>query len=156
MHGRFDVVAAEALAFAPRATRFAAMPRSTNAVSILDQLLRLRAINALPLVETAPGRGVWRYGFRCAGQPVTIDLDTTVLCIRVYHDRDEIAMSATTPEMMDTLFGKRPVPADVPKSSEAECVAALRKIVAEWRDGNARIYMRPPAQVGHPDNWNRA
>jgi hypothetical protein len=132
------------------------MPRSTNAVHILDQLLRLRALNALPLVESAPGRGVWRYGFRCAGQPVTIDLDTTVLCIRVYHDRDEVAMSAVTPEMMDTLMGRRPVPAETGKSTEAECLAALRQIVAQWRDGNARIYMRPPAQVGHPDNWNRA
>jgi hypothetical protein len=132
------------------------MPPSTGAVRILEQLLRLRAAGALPLVESAPGRGVWRYGFRAAGQPVSIDLDTTVLCVRCYHDRDEVAMGTVTPSMMDTLLGKRPVPADVAKSSEAECLAELRKIVAEWRDGNPRVYMRPPETVGHPDNWNRA
>jgi hypothetical protein len=132
------------------------MPPSTYAARIVDQLLRLRAANALPLVESAPGRGVWRYGFRAAGQPVSIDLDTTVLCVRVYHHRDEVAMGVVTPSVMETLLGKRPVADDVPKSTEAACVAELRKIVAEWRDGNARIYMRPPATVGHPDNWNRA
>ncbi len=132
------------------------MPRSINAAHIVEQLLPLRAAGALPLVESAPGRGVWRYAFRAAGQPVTIDLDATVLTLKCYHDRDEVAMSAVAPETMDVLLGKRPVPAGVAKATEAECVARLRKIVADWRAGNARIYMRPPATVGHPDNWNHA
>jgi len=132
------------------------MPRSSYAALILEQLLRLRAGNALPLVETAPGRGVWRYGFRAAGQPVSIDLDATVNTLRCYHHRDEVAMSPVMPAFMETLLGKRPVAAGTPAGTESECVAELRRIVAEWREGNARIYMRPPVKVGHPDNWNRA
>jgi hypothetical protein len=44
----------------------------------------------------------------------------------------------------------------VSRSSEAECIAELRKIVADWRLDNPRVYMRAPDTVGHPDNWNRA
>jgi hypothetical protein len=35
-------------------------------------------------------------------------------------------------------------------------VAELRRIISAWKEGNARIFIRPPAVVGHPDNWNRA
>jgi hypothetical protein len=131
-------------------------PTDPYARRILEQLLRLRAANALPLVETAPGRGIWRYVFRAAGQPVEIDLDLTVLSLRCYHARDEVAMSPVPPATMEALLGRRPVPADVAKSTEAECVAELRKTVADWREGNPRIYMKPPDTAGHPDNWNHA
>jgi len=131
-------------------------PTDPFAVRILGQLLALRAAGALPLVESAPGRGIWRFGFRAAGQPVSIDLDTTVLCLRCYHDRDEVAMGPVPEAVMDALLGKRPVPPDVPKSSPADSIAALRKAVADWREGNPRIYMQPPEKIGHPDNWNGA
>ena len=131
-------------------------PHDVFARRIVEQLLRLRAGNALPLVETAPGRAIWRWGFRAAGQPVSVDLDMTVLCLRVYHARDEVAMSPVDVATMEVLTGKRPVPAGVAKATEAECVAELRKIVADWRAGNPRIYMQPPATAGHPDNWNGA
>jgi hypothetical protein len=131
-------------------------PHDAFARRILEQLVRLRAANTLPLAETAPGRGVWRWGFRAAGQPVSVDLDTTVLCLRVYHARDEVAMGPVDVATMDVLMGKRPAPAGVAKATEAECVAELRRIVADWRLGNPRIYMQPPATAGHPDNWTGA
>jgi hypothetical protein len=131
-------------------------PTDPYAVRVLEELLKLRAAGALPLVESAPGRGIWRFGFRAAGQPVSIDLDTTVLCVRCYHARDEVAMSPVPESVMDALLGKRPVPAGVPKVAPADAIAALRKVVADWREGNARVYMRPPATAGHPDNWNGA
>src|SRR5262245_13152479 len=132
------------------------VPTDPYAVRILEQLLSLRAAGALPLVESAPGRGIWRYGFRAAGQPVSIDLDTTVLCLRVYHARDEVAMGPVPEAVMDALLGRKPVPDGVPKAAPADTLAELRKIVADWREGNPRIYMTPPETVGHPDNWNRA
>lgn len=135
------------------------MPRSTQdrfGRALLAQLLRLRAGNALPLAETKPGRGIWRWGLRVGGQRVEIDLDATVREMRCYHDRDEIAMSPLSPETMDVLLGRRPVPAGIEKGDESEIAGEIRKIVAEWRDGNARLYMRPPAKAGHPDNWNHA
>jgi hypothetical protein len=131
-------------------------PRDRFAVRILDQLVRLRAVGALPLTETAPASGVWRYRFRAAGQPVSIDLDTTVVEMRCYHDRDEIAMGPLSAELLDMLLGKRPTPPDAAGTAEAEVLAEMRRIVADWREGNPRIYMRPPAKVGHPDNWNGA
>lgn len=132
------------------------VPHDLFARRILETLLRLRAANALPLVETAPGRGIWRWGFRAAGQPVSVDLDLTVLCLRVYHARDEVAMSPVDVATMETLLGRRPVPAGVAKATEAESIVEMRRIVADWREGNPRIYMQPPATAGHPDNWNAA
>jgi hypothetical protein len=133
---------------APTADKFAR--------EIVEQLMRLREADALPLVESAPGRGVWRYAFRAAGQPVSIDLDATVLSLRCYHGRDEVAMSPVPPATVEMLLGRRPIPAGRAKTTEAEAVAALRRIVAAWREGNPRIYMTPPGTVGHADNWNRA
>jgi hypothetical protein len=132
------------------------VPTDPFALRMMEQLLRLRAAGALPLVESSPGRGIWRFGFRAAGQPVSIDLDTTVLCLRCYHARDEVAMSPVPEAVMDALLGKRPVPDDVPKTAPSDAIAEMRKIVADWREGNPRIYMQPPATAGHPDNWNRA
>jgi hypothetical protein len=129
---------------------------SPFAARLLDQLLRLRAGGALPLVETAPGSGVWRWGFRAGGQPVTTDLDTTVCELRCYHDRDEVSMSPVRPGTMEMLLGKAPMPGDVPKTTEADGVAEMRRIIKDWREDNPRLYMRPPVKVGHPDNWNRA
>jgi hypothetical protein len=146
----------EARASATNVRRMSPVPTDPYAVRILEQLLRLRAAGALPLVESAPGRGIWRYGFRAAGQPVSIDLDTTVLCLRVYHARDEVAMGPVPEAVMDALLGRKPVPADVPKTPPADTLEELRRVVADWRDGNPRIYMQPPETVGHPDNWNGA
>ncbi len=123
---------------------------------ILDQLLRLRAAGALPLAESRPGSGVWRFGFRAGGRMVSVDLDATVLELRCYHDREEVAMGPVRAETMDVLIGRLPVPADAPRSGEAECLAELRRIVADWRELNPRIDIRPPVKVGHPDNWNHA
>ena len=134
----------------------ARVPTDPYAVRILEQLLRLRAAGALPLVEAAPGRGIWRFGYRAGGQHVSLDLDTTVLCLRVYHARDEVAMSPVPEAVMDALLGKKPVPADVPKTAPSDTIAELRKVVADWREGNPRIYMQPPETAGHPDNWNGA
>jgi len=133
-------------------------PRDPFAIRIIRQLLRLRAAGALRLAETRPGSGVWRYGFRAAGQLVTIDLDTTVLSLRCYHARDEVAMSPLTEAMLDTLLGRRdPVPGDAGASgTEAEIVGELRRVVADWREGNPRVYLSPPVTAGHPDNWNGA
>jgi hypothetical protein len=131
-------------------------PKDPFAIRIIEQLLRLRAANALPLTEIAPGRGVWRYAFRVGGQPVTCDLDTIVLEIRVYHHRDEVAMSPLTSELMAMLLGRIPMNTELPAGTEADIVRELRKVIVDWRDGNARIFMRPPVKVGHPDNWNHA
>jgi hypothetical protein len=131
-------------------------PKDPFGRRMLGELLRLRAIGALPLVETAPGRQIWRYAFRVGGQRVSVDLDATVLEMRCYHHRDEVAMCAVPVELMDVLLGRRPVPSDVPTGEEGAIVAELRRIVGEWRDDNPRLYMQPPVKVGHPDNWNRA
>lgn len=132
------------------------IPRDPFGVRILKELVRLRASSALKLVETAPGSRVWRYSFRAAGQPVSCDLDTTALELRCYHHRDEVAMVHLPVGVMDVLTGRRNAPEDVPVASEAEIVADLRSVIADWREGNPRIYMSPPVKAGHPDNWNGA
>jgi hypothetical protein len=120
----------------------------------IDALLALRAAGGLDARETAPGSGVWRWRFRAGGWPVTVDLDAGVLCLRMVHDRDEVAMGRVPAKAMDALVGGAPPP---PTQATAEhAMAALRAIVAEWKQGNARLQIVPPVKVGHPDNWNRA
>jgi hypothetical protein len=120
----------------------------------LDALLALRAAGAFDPRETAPGSGVWRWAFRAAGWPVTVDLDGGVLCLRMVHDRDEVAMGRVPGKVMDALLGAAPPP---PCSATAEeAMSALRALVSDWKEGNARLGIVPPVKVGHPDNWNRA
>ncbi|MCE9636577.1 MAG: hypothetical protein K8T90_12805 [Planctomycetes bacterium] len=124
---------------------------------ILEQLLWLRAAKAFDPKETAPGRGVWRWQFRAAGWPVVIDLDTSVHEIRVYHDRDEVAMAPVTTKLMAILLGGD-LPPDTGEKvpSPDASIQELRKIVEHWKAGNARIFIRPPMKVGHADHGNRA
>lgn len=131
-------------------------PTDPFAVRILDLLVRLRAGGDLPLRETAPGRGVWRWTFRACGAHVSIDLDAVVSSLRCYHEREELAMSAVPPETMDVLLGRSPVPPGTPATTQEAALAELRRVVADWREGNPRIGMSPPVKVGHPDNWNDA
>jgi hypothetical protein len=124
---------------------------------ILEQLLLLRAAGGFEPAETAPGRGVWQWTFRAGGWPVDVILDTHVLEVRVYHGRDEVAMGRVPEPAMNLLLGRVPVDTGGEKvPAPAEIVAELRRIISAWKEGNARIFIRPPAVVGHPDNWNRA
>jgi hypothetical protein len=122
---------------------------------ILLHLLALRENEALPLPEIAPGRGIFRYRFRAAGWPVTVDLDTSVLEMRVYHGRDEVAMTRVTERLMDELLG-RAKPAKKSGLTAEQALAALRQDIRDWKAGNPRIFVRPPVKIGHPDNWNGA
>lgn len=132
-------------------------PQNAHARRILEQLLRLREAQALDLRETAPGRGVWKWRFRAGGWPVDVVLDSNVLEMRVYHDRDEVAMSRVPSPVMDRLVARELPPASGDRRPSAdEAVAALREVVADWKRGNARIFIRPPAVVGHPDRGNGA
>lgn len=124
---------------------------------ILEQLLWLRAAGAFDPKETAPGRGVWRWQFRSGGWPVVFDLDTTVNEMRVYHDRDEVAMSPVTTKLMGILLGGAMPPDTGEKVPPAEeTLRGLRELIAGWKSGNARIFIRPPVKVGHPDHGNGA
>jgi hypothetical protein len=147
------------LARTPRPAYLRGMPRLPSdpyAVRMLEGLLRLRAAGGLGFAETAHGRGIWRWRFRAGGDVVVVDLDTTVLEMRCYHNRDEVAMGHVPQSVMDALLGRAPPPPAVPKADPAAVLAELREVVADWRRGNARIDIRPPVKVGHPDNWNGA
>lgn len=125
--------------------------------SILEQLLLLRLAGAFSPTETTPGCGVWNWRFRSGGWPVDVVLDRTVMELRVYHGRDEVAMGRVTDRAMDLVLGREVLPRTAePVPSAEETLAELRKIVARWKAGNARIFISPPHKVGHPDNWNRA
>ncbi len=124
---------------------------------ILWQLLCLRAVGAIEFAETARGSGVFRYGFRAGGWPVTIDLDTGVVEMRVYHARDEVAMVRVPEKALYQLLGRIPMPVGAQTTGTAEsALAELRNAIAEWKRENPRIFILPPSKVGHPDNWNRA
>lgn len=122
---------------------------------VLRGLLSLRAAGALDLKETAPGRGIWRTSFRAAGWPISIDVDASVLEVRVYHSRDEVTMGRVAGDTLDQLLGRAPVPAGTPKDAAAAW-AELRAVVADWKRDNPRIFIRQPETVGHPDHHNRA
>ncbi|MCG3134007.1 MAG: hypothetical protein HMLKMBBP_01276 [Planctomycetes bacterium] len=133
----------------------AAASRTDLGSRIVRGLLSLRAAGALELRETAPGRGIFRTGFRAAGWPVSMDVDASVLEIRVYHSRDEVAMSRVSGTVLDQILGRSPVPAGTPKDAAAAW-SELRAVVADWKRDNPRLFIRPPEKAGHPDNWNRA
>lgn len=122
---------------------------------VVEQLLALRTAGALDFRETAPGRGIWKWSFRAGGWPVDVLLDESVLEVRVYHARDEVAMGRVEPAALAVLLGRAAPPAGE-RASADEAMAGLRAIVAEWKKGNARIFISPPRTQGHPDNWNRA
>lgn len=124
---------------------------------ILWNLLALRASSAIEFKETSRGSGIFRYGFRAGGWPVTVDLDTSVLEMRVYHARDEVAMVRMPERAMDQLLGTAAMPKDTGvKNDPAAAMAGLRAAIKDWKTENPRIFIRPPVKVGHPDNWNHA
>lgn len=124
--------------------------------AIAAQLLLLRAAGALDLRETGPRSGVWAWRFRAGGWPVDVVLDDNVLEMRVYHGRDEVAMSRIPAPAMNALLGREPARVEGQPPRADDVIAELRRLVAGWKAGNARIFTVPPQVVGHPDNWNRA
>ncbi len=127
---------------------------------ILEQLLRLRAADALPLrsgdAAQLPER-IWRFEFRAGGWPVHIDLDDTVLEVRVHHGRESIAKGRVPEGLMRVLLGSRPAPTGLAAGASAEeSMAALRAIVGDWRRGNARVFIDSPSVARHQDGWNNA
>jgi len=131
-------------------------PATDRCRDFVEQLLRLRAVGAFAPQEDAKTRGIHRWRFRAGGWPVDVDLDTTVLELRVYHGRDEVAMGRVPERAMAMLLGREPVPADGARPDADAVVAELRRLVADWKSKNARIFIRPPVKVGHPDHGNRA
>jgi hypothetical protein len=131
-------------------------PQNEYELRILEQILGLRAAGAFQPAESAPGRGVWNWRFRAGGWPVDVVLDETVLEMRVYHGRDEVAMGRVPAPAMAVLLGRAPAPNGSAAPSGDACLAELRKVVADWKSGNARIHIVPPVKVGHPDHWNGA
>ncbi len=123
---------------------------------ILEQLINLRAADALPLAESDGPGGIYTWGFRAAGWPIELLLDMTVLEIRVYHGRHTIATGRVNAPLMAILVGRLPVPAQLAGASEDEALAALRAIVAHWRERNPRVFMEPPRTARHPDGWNNS
>jgi hypothetical protein len=122
---------------------------------ILEQLLKLRSVHALPLRELETPAGLHRFQFRAAGWPVQVDLDETVLEMRVYTGRQTIATGRVAPEVMSAVLGRTPIDAGGAVSAD-DCIAALREIVGDWRSRNARVHMEPPRVARHPDGWNNA
>jgi hypothetical protein len=124
---------------------------------ILWSLLSLRASAAIEFKETSRGSGIFRYAFRAGGWPVTVDLDTSVVEMRVYHGRDEVAMVRMPERAMDQLLGTAAMPKDTAVQNDAAAAGALlRAAIKDWKSENPRIFIRPPVKVGHPDNWNHA
>ena len=124
---------------------------------ILWQLLCLRAVGALEFTETSPGSDIFRYGFRAGGWPVTVDLDLSVIEMRVYHARDEVAMVRVPEKAMEQLLGRAPMPKGATTTGDAAtALAELRNAIRDWKKDNPRIFILPPEKVGHPDNWNHA
>jgi len=122
---------------------------------ILEQLVKLCAASAsTPFARLESPDGIWRFTFRAGGWPVQVDIDSTVLEVRVYHGRQVIAMGRVTAPVFAALTGAEPLAKG--SASADECIAALRAIVADWRRRNARVYMEPPRVARHPDGWNNA
>lgn len=139
----------------PATTRQQRHGETRFAERILEQLLRLRAAHALPLEPLTNPEGVHRWTFRAGGWPIQVDLDETVLEMRVYHDRQTVATGRVPANVMGALLGRSAIDAGGAVSPE-DCMAALRAIVADWRRNNARVFMEPPRVARHPDGWNNA
>lgn len=122
---------------------------------IVDQLLALKGAGALDAVATSPGSSVWRWRFRAGGWPIDVVIDQSVLEVRVYHGRDEVAMGRIPEHVANALIAASG-PGTPDHAAADAAIARLREVVAEWKSMNARIYIQPPVKVGHPDNWNDA
>jgi hypothetical protein len=121
-------------------------------VRVQECLLQLAEFGALPLIESDPDSEVFRIRFRSAGNSVDIDLDRTVLEIRVYHERDVLTTGRVREEIMDALLGTG---AGARQPTRAE-LAPLRQVVQDWKSRNARMYMRSPDVARHPDGRNNS
>lgn len=121
---------------------------------LLRALLTLKSAGSLPLEQTAPGSGVWRFRTRAAGWPVVIDLDSTVFGLRAYHGNDVIATGAVSEQVLGALIEDGAKAAAAPPGREA--LADLRAVIADWKSANARIFMKAPDVARHPDGWNNS
>ncbi len=122
---------------------------------ILEQVLRLRAADALPMHEVPGAEGMHRWTFRAAGRRIQVDIDETVLGLRVYDGRQTISTGRVSAHAMAALLGRAPIETGGAVAA-ADCLAALREIVAAWREKNARVFMEPPRVARHPDGHNNA
>jgi len=124
---------------------------------ILEQVLRLRAADALDMQPLTDPQGLFTWTFRASGWPIEVHLDETVLEMRVYHGRHTISTGRVPPRLFPALVGAAPLPAGSGDGISAdECLAELRAIVADWRRKNPRVFMEPPRTARHPDGWNNA
>lgn len=121
---------------------------------ILEGIVALWNAGELKLKETPPGSGVHRYRFRAGGWPIDVDLDTTVLGLRVYHGRDVVANGSLSEPLMMALVGEGGPPPG--QGSASEAIARLRTAVSRWKDENARLGITSPHVARHPDGWNNA
>ncbi len=122
------------------------------AQEFLQHLIELWRAGGLRLGETARGSGVHRFSFRAGGWPIVVDLDTTVLEMRAYHQRDGIATRGVPARVMRALVTEDPKG----DGSVKDALDALRGTVRRWKQDNARLYVRSPDVARHPDGWNRA
>lgn len=119
---------------------------------IQECLLALKEAGALPLVQSSPDSGVYRFRMRAGGWPIDVDLDDTVLEIRAYHGNDTIATGRVRDVVMAGLL-ENPTEGRTPTRDE---LAPLRAVVSDWKQRNARIFMNSPDVARHSDGWNNA
>ena len=75
-------------------------------------------------------QGVSRWTFRAGGWPIQIDLDETVLEMRVYMGRQVVATGRVAAAVMSALLGRTPI--DTGGAVQADdCIAALREIIGD-------------------------
>ena len=120
---------------------------------VLNALLDLKEAGSLPLAQTKPGSGVWRFTFRAAGWPISVDLDTTVCMLRAYHGNDVIATGRVSERAIDALVEGAERPAPPPDRASLD---GLRAVVRDWKNSNAWIYTKSPDVARHPDGWNNS
>jgi hypothetical protein len=124
---------------------------------ILEQVLKLRAADALDMQAKADVKGLYTWCFRAGGWPIEVHLDETVVEMRVYHGRHTISTGRVPPRLFPALIGTAELPAGSGNGVSAdESLSALRAIVADWKRKNPRVFMEPPRTARHPDGWNNA
>ncbi len=124
---------------------------------ILEQLLRLRALDAVKFEESGDPEGLHRHRFRSGGWQCEIDVDMTVLELRAYQGNDVVATARIPENIANMLIGKKPVPREVATGASAsEACAALRAVIGDWRSKNARVRISSPNVARHPDGWNNS
>ena len=119
---------------------------------IQECLLALKEAGALPLRQSAPDSGVFRFRLRAGGWPIDVDLDDTVLEVRAYHGNDTVATGRVREVVMNGLLEN---PGDGRQPTREE-LAPLRAVVSDWKKSNARIFMNSPHVARHSDGWNNA